>query len=90
MEKRVITDLTECMKLWHSFIRPKHIFDLWEFRLCFHKHFKNSPFFLILEDKDGIAAMLPLSFVEDLDMFVFFPGLLTLRQLNAPVRFVIR
>jgi len=74
MEKRVITDLVECMKLWHALVRPKNIFDLWEFRLCFHRHFKNRPFFLILEDKDGIAGMLPLSFVEDFDMFVFFPG----------------
>jgi hypothetical protein len=62
------------MKLWHTLVRPKHIFDLWDFRICFHNHFRNRPFFFILEDKDGIAGLLPLSFVEDLDMFVFFPG----------------
>lgn len=74
MQKRFITDLDQCKKLWNAFSSPKNIFDLWEFRLCFHRQFKHRPCFLLLEDRNGIAGMLPLSYVRDVDMFVFFPG----------------
>lgn len=69
-----VTDINECERLWRSLIPVRNISDLWDFRLCFHRHFKHRPYFLILEDQRGIAAMLPLSFVEELDRFVFFPG----------------
>jgi len=74
MRKSLITDLEACKKLWNSLIPAKNLFDLWEFRLCFQRHFLHKPHFILLEDRKGIAGMLPLSYVEDLDMFVFFPG----------------
>lgn len=69
-----VTDLNECERLWRALIPVRNISDQWDFRFCFHRHFKTQPYFLILEDHKGIAAMLPLSFVEELDRFVFFPG----------------
>ena len=74
MRKRHISDPDECQVLWNRLITPKNISDLWEFRLCFHRHINNMPYFLLLEDRAGIAAMLPLSFAEEVNMFVFFPG----------------
>jgi len=74
MRKRFVKDIDECKKLWKTLIRPRTVSDLWEFRLCFHHHFNRQPWFLVLEDRDGICAMLPLSLARELDMFVFFPG----------------
>ena len=74
LKKTIVTDLHECGKLWNAFISHRNISDLWEFRICFHRHFHNNPYFLMLEDRKGIAGILPLSYVEELDMFVFFPG----------------
>jgi hypothetical protein len=74
IEKRMVTDLKECQTLWEGLIRPKAICDLWEFRACFQRHFKRDPSFLVLEDRKGIAAMLPLSYIREEDLFVFFPG----------------
>jgi hypothetical protein len=74
MRRHVVTDLNECRTLWDRLIEPRKVSDLWEFRLCFQRHFKNKPWFLVLEDNQGIAGMLPLSYLHDLDMFVFFPG----------------
>jgi len=74
MRKSYITELKECEKLWHLLVYPKGISDLWEFRFCFQQYFNHRPCFLLLEDRKGIAGMVPLSYVDDLDMFVFFPG----------------
>ena len=74
MRKSFITDLEACKKLWNRLIPSRNLFDLWEFRLCFQRHFSHVPHFLLLEDRKGIAGMVPLSYVEDLDMFAFFPG----------------
>lgn len=74
MRKSFITDLEECKRLWNRLIPSKNLFDLWEFRLCFQRHFRHKPYFLLLEDRKSIAGMVPLSYVEDLDIFVFFPG----------------
>jgi len=69
-----VTDIDECMKLWEKLIPVKEISDLWGFRFCFQRHFNHEPFFLILEDESGIAGMIPLSYVKELDIFAFFPG----------------
>ena len=74
LRRYAITDLGECEQLWRALIPVRNIADLWDFRACFNRHFKNKPYFVILEDKRGIAAMLPLSYVEELDCYVFFPG----------------
>ena len=69
-----ITDLDQCEKLWKKLITPKHISDLWEFRLCFHNHFQHKPFFFVLEDQKGISGMIPMSHVENIDTCFLFPG----------------
>jgi len=74
MQRKFITHLGECERLWNTFVRPKNISDLWEFRLCFQRHFNCKPCFLVLEDGEGIAGMLPLSYLKEPETFVFFPG----------------
>ncbi len=74
MRRKFITDLDECKRLWNVLLQPRNISDLWEFRLCFQRHFNCDPCFLVLEDAKGIAGMLPLSYLKEHETFVFFPG----------------
>jgi hypothetical protein len=74
IRKKIVTDLDECRVLWNSLGGGRNVSDLWEFRLCFHRHFKNEPFFLILEDSRGILGILPLCHIEKEDVFMLFPG----------------
>ena len=69
-----VTDLNECERLWKAFIIPNCVSDLWEFRLRLHNQFNNKPCFLVVEDSAGIGGMMPLSFIADIDTYVFFPG----------------
>jgi hypothetical protein len=74
VRKRIITDLSSCRALWERLVRPRNVSDMWEFRLCFCRHFNRPPHFLLLDDREGVAGMLPLCYVEEEDTFVFFPG----------------
>ena len=74
IKTRVVSDIETCRDLWNSFVKPGNISDLWDFRLCFHRHFENEPCFLVLEDQEGLLAVLPLSFLNHEDTYVFFPG----------------
>lgn len=69
-----VTDLEQCRLLWNDLIKAKYISDLWEFRHCFQRHFNAKPCFLVRKDRRGMAGMLPLSYLEDEGIFVFFPG----------------
>ncbi len=70
----IVTDLGKCRQLWMDLIRARSISDLWEFRYCFQRHFNAKPCFMVRKDRRGIAALLPLSYLEEEDRFVFFPG----------------
>lgn len=72
--KRMVTDLAECKVLWNALGRKRNVSDMWEFRVCFHRHFRNEPCFVVLEDSRGMVGMLPLCRLEEQDLFVFFPG----------------
>lgn len=68
------TQLNQCEQLWKTFISPRCASDLWEFRLCFHKYFQHKPFFIVMEDHKGVAGMVPLSYVRNMDTYFLFPG----------------
>ncbi len=74
IRKRVITDPLACESLWKVYIPAFSISDLWEFRMCFQRRYRNQSCFITLEDNKGIAGILPLSCIEDLDIKSFFPG----------------
>ena len=74
MRFSVVTELEECERLWNCLVKPRGVSDLWEFRLCFHRHFRCEPYFLIIEDRYGIAGIIPLSSLQCPEMYVVFPG----------------
>jgi hypothetical protein len=74
IRKKVVTNLEACRALWDKFTVRRNVMDLWEFRDCFQKHFKNTPHFVLLEDEQGVLGFLPLSYLKDQDKYVLFPG----------------
>src|SRR5512139_399684 len=74
IRKKVVTNLEACRALWDKFTVRRNVTDLWEFRDCFQKHFKNTPHFVLLEDEQGVLGFLPLSYLKDQNKYVLFPG----------------
>jgi hypothetical protein len=74
IRKKVVTHLEACRALWDKLMVRRNVSDLWEFRACFQKHFKNTPHFIVLEDDQGVAGLLPFSYLAERDIFVLFPG----------------
>jgi len=56
IRKKVVTNLEACRALWDKFVVRRNVTDLWEFRDCFQKHFKNAPHFILLEDEQGVLG----------------------------------
>jgi hypothetical protein len=73
-EVRVTTDLDECQAIWQAVIPGEHITDLWEVRTCFQQHYKRPLNFIVVEDDEGICGLLPLSLIEELRCYGYFPG----------------
>lgn len=70
----VVTDISECEKLWKTFSSDKKISDMWEFKFCFHKYFNNVPHFIVHKKNGKVLGLLPLSYDNDQKLFKFFPG----------------
>ncbi len=71
---RSVTDLDECQAIWRAVIPNEVITDLWEVRDCFQRHFRRPRNFLLIEDSSAVVGLLPLSFIEELRCYGFFPG----------------
>jgi hypothetical protein len=74
IRKKIVTDLDACERLWNSLIPVRNLSDLWEIRLCFHRHYLNRLHFLVFEDREGLTGMIPLVYLAEKDRYVFFPG----------------
>tara|TARA_Y100000034_G_scaffold89941_1_gene108308 strand:+ start:4586 stop:5527 length:942 start_codon:yes stop_codon:yes gene_type:complete len=70
----IVTDISECEKLWKTFSVNKKISDMWEFKFCFHKYFNNLPHFIVHKKHGKVVGMLPLSYDNEQKLFKFFPG----------------
>jgi hypothetical protein len=70
----VITDISECQKIWERVIPEESIFDLWEVRDCFQRHFKRPPYFVVAEKDGNTLGLLPLSWIDESKTYGYFPG----------------
>lgn len=71
---RVVRDPEEAGALWKSLMPTEVVTDLWEVRLCFHRHFRRPIHFIVQEEEGDVTGFLPLSWVEESGSFAFFPG----------------
>jgi CelD/BcsL family acetyltransferase involved in cellulose biosynthesis len=71
---RVCDDPDQCRHLWRELWPQTCFFDLWQVRWIFAESFNQRPFFLVAEESGESVGMLALSFLEELQEFVHFPG----------------
>ena len=71
---RVITDANECQAVWEEVIPRETIWDLWEVRQCFNRHYQRPLHFIVAEENGRICGLLPLSWVEEAGSYGYFPG----------------
>lgn len=67
-------DLNKCRALWERFWPQDCVFDLWDVRSCFAKHYAHAPEFLIAEEDGSVIGMLPVCWIEETQRYSFFPG----------------
>jgi len=71
---RVITDVSECRAVWEEVIPRESIWDLWEVRDCFHRHYQRPLHFIVASEKGRTCGLLPLSWIEEAGIYGYFPG----------------
>lgn len=74
MNIRMVQELDECARLWERLGPAKTFFDLWDVRMCFQQSFQRPPCFVVAQLAETIVGLLPLSYVEENNQYVFFPG----------------
>lgn len=74
MDFQIETNLDNCQKLWKEFSPQSHLFDLWEYRLCFYKGYSYQPYFIVGLDLGKPAGILPLWFEKKGSFYTFFGG----------------
>ena len=74
MEHRCHSDPEQCRRIWERNWPVKEVFDLWQVRFCFHEAYLNPFQFHTIEQSGRIKGFLPLSWNEESEKFVFFPG----------------
>ena len=70
----IINNLEQCRDIWKCTIPQETIWDIWEFRACFQEHYQRPACFIVAEDSHGSIEILPLSWIEESQRYVYFPG----------------
>lgn len=72
----ITNSLDECAKLWRIIHNdyPPTLFSDWEVRMCFQRNFGHKLAFVVDEENGQIDGILPLSFLEESNTYVLFPG----------------
>lgn len=71
---RTISDPVETEALWRAFIPAETVFDLWEVRAAFHARYRRPLRCIEGHGDAGERIFLPLSWVDELSAWCFFPG----------------
>jgi hypothetical protein len=71
---RFVSDAKECERLWNRLVPRETIWDLWEVRRCFDRHFSVPPLSIVAEERGRPTGLLPLSWIEESSCYGCFPG----------------
>lgn len=71
---RVCEDIADCTSVWGRLVPQTGLFDLWDVRACFQRHFRHRPYFLVAEGPNGPRGLLPLSYLDESESYGYFPG----------------
>jgi len=71
LQFKTIIEEKECEDLWEDFSKKRILWDLWDFRFCFHN--KNFEFNFILGfDGNGKEGIIPLVYDKDYSTYTYF------------------
>ncbi len=71
---RIATQTDECRAIWEEVSPGETIWDLWEVRDCFHRHFRRPLHFIVAEKEGRVRGLLPLAWIEECRFYGYFPG----------------
>ncbi len=71
---RILKDEAECEAVWRQNIPEECVWDLWEVRDCFHRHYRRPLHFLLAEEEGRVGGLMPLSWIEECRSYGYFPG----------------
>ncbi len=71
---RTITTLKDCKNLWSILSPKKTLYDEWDFRYAYYRHFNYSLVFITAFDKEEPVGLLPLMFDREKGYLDFFAG----------------
>ncbi|MDY7009714.1 MAG: GNAT family N-acetyltransferase [Planctomycetota bacterium] len=74
IEIRWCSDIEDCRQVWGRLIHPRRLFDSWDVRFCFQKHYRNPPRFLVAWFGRHPVGLLPLSRIDEYGYYGYFPG----------------
>jgi hypothetical protein len=71
---RLVTNLDTGKRLWKKAFPEETLWDIWDVRDCFHRHYRRPLHFLLTAKEGRISEFLPLCFIEEHGYYGYFPG----------------
>ena len=69
-----VDSLVACQDLWRATVSPDSLFDLWEVRQCFWRHYAGQLRFLVASEAGEVCGLLPLTRLDEPGGWGYFPG----------------
>jgi len=74
LKVRYLSDYDECRRSWNAIMPRETIWDIWEIRSCFDRHYNRPRLFISVEERGEVVGLLPLSWIEESYSHGYFPG----------------
>jgi hypothetical protein len=74
MHTEIISDLSECEKLWKKFRRDENIWAEWDIVLSFFRENLSVPHFILMKDEDQEVGLIPLWLDKRDNQYTHFGG----------------
>lgn len=74
MKITFVDNIHSCQEIWQEVIPADNIFNLWEVRQCFQRHYNHRPGFLVARKNKNICGLIALSEISQYGYWGCFPG----------------
>jgi len=74
VEILAFSDWDACRDIWREIVPQESLFDLWEVRECFARHYGREPLFLVASRTGETCGLLALARTDEPGGWGFFPG----------------
>jgi len=74
LEIRTYSGYDDCKRLWNAVMPQDTLWDLWDVRDCFDRHYSRPRLFIAAEEDGHVKGLLPLSWIQENEKYGYFPG----------------